>query len=353
MTATQGPIQTANGWQGTQAQMPAVGATSPWPEGTTYTQTDTQTTYRLYYNGSVYSWVQESNSGTAGINSVYGNGSDGALTFGPGVTTLTKNIQGTIVTVPVGATVNTAGFAIMATISLTIAGVVQNLGGAGLVAGTGGTGGAAANVANLQNVATFAGGGTGGAGGLAGVGTAATALADAICPSNETAPATGGAGGAGGGNAGGAATVPTVSAFATITDPKAAAIGVASTGLGRFPLMGGGGGGGGGSSANTTQGGGGGGGGGVVPLVAPVLNITGTVSVQGGVGGPAGAGAGNGGGGGGGGGGLVWEAAQTINDKTATYVLAGGVGGAANNAGVAGTNGAAGQVVKYTAMPSS
>ena len=55
--------QIPGGWQGTLALRPVVGASSPWIEGTLYVASDTQQTFRLYYDGSLYSWVPESAAG--------------------------------------------------------------------------------------------------------------------------------------------------------------------------------------------------------------------------------------------------------------------------------------------------
>src|SRR4051794_13567206 len=96
----------------------------------------------------------------------WGDGSDGALVFdgtnsfgaglpaGMGTTsgagpnlvyTLTRDIFGTTISVSAGKTVNTNGFRIFATVSLTNAGNIQNLGNAAVLTVAGATNGNTAN----------------------------------------------------------------------------------------------------------------------------------------------------------------------------------------------------------------
>ncbi len=105
-----------------------------------------------------------------------------------------------------------------------------------------------------------------------------------------------------------------------------------------------GGGGGGFGSRNNGLGAGGGGGGGGLSIIAPTIEIGGTVRARGGDGGDGAAG--DGGAGGGGSGGSVWLRASRVT-ITGSIDLSGGAGGAAGmlcNAPGAGGDGAAGQL---------
>jgi hypothetical protein len=109
---------------------------------------------------------------------------------------------------------------------------------------------------------------------------------------------------------------------------------------GNFP----GGAGGGGGEGNGIGGQGGAGGGGVL-LIAPTIEIGGTINVSGGDGED---GTGDCGGGGGGSGGLIYIQTNNLSENSPTYDVSGGVGGLSNGRGGDGANGADGEVIKNT-----
>jgi hypothetical protein len=285
--------------------------------------------------------------------SVYGDGSDGTLTFistgsttvagatlSNGVYTMTRDIYAATATVNTGVTINTAGYRFFCSGLLTLVGTA-NINNNGTAA-SGNTGGAALS-------ATVVGGGTAGGNGATGNGSAG-----ASGPSN----AVGGNGGAGGngntgsGGAGATVTVPTAAHGGWRNLPVVLnAIQIAGA---TVTALSGGAGGGGGSGDGTNLSGGGGGGGGICLVAACRIVGGGSITANGGAGG-AGAGGNAGGGAGGGGGGVFLISRscypQQINNQASNYLVsglttsvtaAGGAGGAgvgSGNNGSAGNNG--------------
>jgi hypothetical protein len=275
---------------------------------------------------------------------VYGDGSDGAVTFDGSSTysfatyssptyTLTRDVWATTVNVSSGYTVITAGYRIFATTSINAVGNIHNNGsnGSGTTAGAGGLGG------------FFKAGGAGAAGLLA-ASAGAAGTAQATPTANTWVGGVGGRGGQGrlnniGYNGGQIA--PT-----NATNPANADGGskvtsnyvnyltryvVGATNWQMTPSIGGGGG------AKSITGtaatsGAGGGGGGICFVAAPVITGSGTISANGGSGGNAAGTGGSFGGGGGGGGGVMCMIAKT---STITPTATGGTGGTS----VFGTNG--------------
>lgn len=278
---------------------------------------------------------------------IWGDGSDGAITFdgtttilgsvpSGGVYTLQRNIYGTTVVVNTGVTIQTAGYIIFGSQSITLNGTakVANDGSDGVVPAGGVCGGSVrwssqifgglgskttgAN-ADLPSVMLGRKGGNGGTGPSGSGGTSA-----------EAAP------GANGGTSG-------VGGVGGIPHDAAPILAGVMFGGATFGAVFGGAGGGGGGGDGTSFGGGGGGGGGVVVLVTPVLTggASSSLSAKGGAG--AAATAGNTGGGGGGGGGAIYLIVG-INSFTGTTVLIAGSGGAGHGTGTNGGVGIAGAV---------
>lgn len=217
-----------------------------------------------------------------------GDGSDGATTIS-GTVGLTRDMQYSSLSVPSGAVLNTNGYRIRCTGTVTVDGVIANNGGnattgsvgAGAPQGSlpgGGAGGA--SVAGSNATPCLYGGGSGGA---------------------TTASSTGS--NASGGNGG--STTATPSIFPTIGQLTSGAAG----------------GGGGGGGSNSGYGGGGAG-----PILIACQNIAGSGSIQT-VGGNGSYNASSGGGGGGGGGGIAVIVCFT-NTFTGTLEYSGGVGAA-------------------------
>lgn len=263
---------------------------------------------------------------SSGVLADWGDGSDGAVTLGAGTTTLTKTMNYTTLTVPSGATLNTAGFGIYASTSVTVAsgGIVQNSGtnasgvspgsaAPGVRFGNGSNGGLGTTAAgNSGSTATLGAGGQGGAGGAG----------------------TSGAGGAGGGLAGGVTS--DTGGYLTIWSREF------GQGVPGFLYRGGSGGGGGGGNGVQTGGGGGGGGGWLV-IKAPSITVAGTVRANGGDG-AAGL-TSNCGGGGGGGGGIVSLIYLTLTQSGTVQAAGGTKGATGGGSGVAGSDGNAGRVL--------
>ena len=305
-------------------------------------------TYPLQVQGTIYSSNEITAAGNvtglnlSGTNTgdqilpVYGDGSDGAITFDGSTTytfatlngstyTLTRDIFATTITVDILITVITGGYRVFAQNSLTVNGELHNNGsaGSGTTAGAGGLGG------------FFKAGGAGAAGlGTGSAGAAGTAQA--------TPTANTWVGGLGGKGAMGRASNTTFTGgmitSANITVPADADGGnrvpsnfinyltryvVGATNWQMTPSIGGG------SGAKSATGttatsGAGGGGGGICFVAAPVITGSGVISANGGAGGNAAGTGGNFGGGGGGGGGVMCMIAKT-SDITPTAV--GGNGG--------------------------
>jgi len=274
---------------------------------------------------------------------VYGDGSDGSITYDGTTTilgvapvggttyTLTRDIFPSSMTVNNGITVITNGTRIYCTGTITNNGTIHNNGnnannntaGAATsavnVLGNGQAGGNGGSTsAGVATVATAnAGGGSGGVGGISGAGQAGGTVGGAVAPVALK---------------GGASAYH--SFFCANTGMLLNAASVLLTG-------GSGGSGGGGSAA--TNGGGGGGGGGVLLINAwKIDNTSGTISANGGNGGN-GTGA-NGGSGGGGGGGLVLLIYHNYTGNAATATK-GAAGTTKTGTGVLGSSGSDGHVV--------
>ena len=258
---------------------------------------------------------------------VYGDGSDGAITFDGSTIytfatlngstyTLTRDIFATTITVDNLIAVITGGYRVFAQNSLTVNGELHNNGsaGSGTTGGAGGLGG------------FFKAGGAGSAG-------LGTGSAGAVGTAQATPTANTWVGGLGGKGAMGRATNTTFTGgmitSANVTVPADADGGnrvpsnfvnyltryiVGATNWQMTPSIGGG------SGAKSTTGstpagtsGAGGGGGGICFVASPVISGSGTISANGGAGGNATGANGNFGGGGGGGGGVMCMIAKTSN----------------------------------------
>ncbi len=280
---------------------------------------------------------------TPGGRGIYGDGSDGTLTFDGstvllGITPsgntyiLDRDIFLQAGIIDAGVTIDTAGFRIFCKGRLTVNGTIQRTPVAGLGDGTAGT---------ITGAKTCGSGTAGGAGQANGVGAAGTALS-AACGG---AGGAGGAGGSGTGGAGGAVTVPTAAQGGVKiikTMPNALMGVLAGTAAGTL-FAGGCGGGGGGSQTGSNTGGGGGAGGGVVIIVAKEIAGSGSIFAKGGAGATPTTTTTSGGGGGGGGGVVVTISDQKALPGTITVSAAGGAAGSggsvSGSAGVAGTAG--------------
>lgn len=275
-----------------------------------------------------------------------GDGVDGAVTISVN-TTLTRDMYYSSLTVNAGVTLNTGGYTIFCSGTVTIAatGFIARNGNGGGNAATSAAGAAAAALAGVTT-------GTGAAGAAGGAGTTAAGGSGVSSGAQSGEGGSGGVGGNGGGGSGGVggsggnAGVLTIRYFRNVqANWKYTAVGT------YMPLGTGGAGGaaGGGDGTNLGRGGGGGGSsaGGIL-IICNALNNLGTIQVKGGAGGAGGAGAlgnvGGGAGGGGGGGGKIMIICNTIMalgtlDDTGGIA---GVGSAGAGTGSAGTNGAAG-----------
>lgn len=268
----------------------------------------------------------------------FGDGSDGNVTIAAGTTTLSRDMYYADLTVPNAAVLETAGFRVFVSGTLTVRGTGRirhngadaSGGTAGSAAVSGSLGGGGSGATGVSNAAGQAGaagstvttslGGDGGDGGTAG------------------GPGTGGAGG-------------------TSTDPAAilggwrhllAARGRADGGAGT-QWTGGAGGGSGGTEDGTGTSGGGGGGGGVMSIWARVLDNGGTIQATGGDGGNAAVGTSTtiGGGGGGGGGVIFLVYREAVGGTIGTVSAAGGAGGSGHALATDGADGADGLVLSF------
>lgn len=301
--------------------------------------------------------------------SFYGGGADGTLTVASGTTTLSANKYYSTINISAGAILETAGYALYASTSLTNAGTIRNNGGVG---GAGNANGGAVGTAGAPATGnTFTAGTAGGIGGTAGLqagpvaaGNGAAGAAKTCLGASGTAGGNGGSEGTGG--AGGTATPETISSTLLNGTPISGSIvtsrvayayftSVNGAALSTAPGAGGGGGGGANGGANGCSGGGGGGTGGVVFLASPIIINSGIIQANGGNGG---AGGGNGGapgnGGGGGAGGNGGNLLLTYNSLTDTGTIqaAAGTGGTAGPSsgtpGAAGNAGNAGKIYKLS-----
>ena len=281
---------------------------------------------------------------------LFGDGSDGAATLDGSATvtwaskvgsvyTMTRDCFCTALTINTGVTLDTAGFRVYCSTSISITGTLRRVGG------TGGNGsGASGGIAGVTTGGSTPNGGAGAAGANAPSSTGNSA-------SNVTADGlgAGGGGGGGSGSAGGGS-----GATVTLTNVgfKSAWLFEAMMNPGTLTALKGGGGGGGGGSGNggavNSGGGGGAGGGGVLWVSAQTITINGggLTHADGGQGG-AGAGASNDGGGGGGGGGQIFFRYRTYSNS-GTVRANGGAGGAGHSGGGTGTNGTANASVPIT-----
>lgn len=273
---------------------------------------------------------------------LFGDGSDGDVTVGPGTTTLTRDMFYNNLIIGTGRHIDVGGHRIFVKGKCTIqAGASIHANGAAGALHVGGT----------ARVSRAIGGGSAGANGrenTAGDGADAAAVTKSL----------GGAGGAGGdgdtaaghlGGAGGGVTAPDA------VDGGTRGLPFMVTGrlLDGSKVEGGGGGGGGGlgdAVMTTPDGGGGGAGGGVVLICARELDSLGTISANGGAGND-GLGSGPEAGAGGGGGGGAVLLTYHILTNLGTVQALGGAGGQGNQGsaglGLDGANGAAGTVRQW------
>lgn len=309
------------------------------------------TTPGLWQNDDgLTSWTQipdTSTAATASSLSVFGDGSDGVVTF-DGTTTvlgfvpaanvysLTRDLYLADGSAMTGSAIIQGGYKIFCRGTFTIgaSATIRNDGSA-----------AVANIAGGGGGSTTCPGGTGGGnGGSGGNGSNAGNIAGNSAPLG----AAGGAGGAlsGGPGTGGGATGGTVTVVGVTGGPRnldqamSFLVGAAATGT--YALMKGGAGGGGGNAAASSVAGGGGAGGNVLALYVQHLVNNGALTAKGGNGAAA-SGSGTGaGGGGGGGGGAVVLIYNTFTGNAPS--VAGGGGGAAQGAGKNGAAGSTGTV---------
>lgn len=303
-----------------------------------------------------------------------GDGSDGAVTVNSGTTTLTRDMYYSTLVVNGTGTIDTAGFRVYASSSITVdtsggGGGIVSVGGAGgnasgATAGSGGTaptGGTlppgnngGAGSAGATNTFFQASSGTAGSASALGLGVAGSAGGNGALPTGTV----GGAGGAGGAITGTITQTPRSYTWANNLFQFSSNT---ATAIERYKSSAGSGGGGGGSinGVSCTSGGGGGGGssGGTVFVESPTITLTGAGAIRsyGGAGGnganaSGGNACGGGGGGGGGPGGLVIAIYKTLSG-TGTITAPGGAGGTAGTsvgagtAAVAGTVGSSGKVI--------
>lgn len=278
---------------------------------------------------------------------VYGNGSDGDVIMGAGTTTLIRDMFYHDLTVPAGATVQTAGWFICVSGTLTLEGTIDHGGGDGAdatIAGAG-VGGSGTN-RNAGDPPFSTAGGPGGVG----LGTSSSNQGSTY-PNCVARGGRGGTGDAGLGALGG-----TVTATGSKGDIRQlpwclnACLSPTDSGV-RVSCSSGGGG---GTGANFTAqafGGGGGGGGGYLVLCARAIAGSGLVRAKGGDGGDAFLQvAGNSaGGGGGGGGGVAVVVTDTLAANLPTITAAGGTGGAGvGPAGTVGADGGSGLLLVFS-----
>ncbi len=275
------------------------------------------------------------------VNALYGDGSDGYLTFdgtstvaglapSGGVYTLARPLLAFAMTVKAGAQVKANGFPIyVATLLTMLGGSITANGSAG--SGTTAGAGAAAGV--------LLGGGPGGAGGAGVGGFAGTGT-------TASQGGSGGAGGTVGGNAGGSGGTATQLAASLVPRLRAWPGCIHGVAWPSLTFVSGGAGGGGGG-AGVGNGGGGGGGGGVLLVAARAIYVqsgsTNAFQAMGGAG-VAGAG-GTGGNGGGGGGGLVLLTSMINCSPLPLSSYANVSGGTAGSGGSGGAAGSSGQVL--------
>lgn len=299
-------------------------------------------------------WVPTTIAAAGGLG-IYGDGSDGSVTFdgtttilgmapSANVYTLTRDIWLGSSTINNGVTINTVSWRIFCQGTLTNNGQVScnGNGTTGTNHSLGGSAITTLGTLNAESVTTIASAG--------GIGTTTNGGAGQNSTGQALVASSGGHGGAGNsgtGAAGGTSNVVT----AIIGAPR-----FALAGLGYYPSTSGifnaynyygGSGGGAGGGDGTNAGGGGGGGGGLVVMAVKTFAGTGVIQARGAAGGSPTTSANGCGGGGGGGGGLVWIVSnsvvagaisgQTIDANPGaggTKIGTNGVNGSAGSAGV-------------------
>ncbi|MBL9170015.1 MAG: hypothetical protein JNN07_19935 [Verrucomicrobiales bacterium] len=292
---------------------------------------------------------------------MFGDGSDGDVTLntgtgptwvsGMGPYTLTRSVFARNLTLTGAGALNTAGFRIFCTGTLSIATFVSNNGGNGVGGGSGGTSGSGGLAAPAGDLGSSGAGGAGGTG-SAGAGVSGSPGGNVTSMSST---AGGGAGGTGGGPGGtsGSPGVATARPFRSLS-PSLFSLGT--------PLTGGAGAGGGGSglgAPGNVAAGGGGGGGRVIMIFAQRLQLLtgGQIRAMGGDGGAGGSvsvGTGKGGaGGGGGGGGVIYAVYSWFSSAVATpFLVSGGTKGGLgtpNTGGAEAVDGSPGTILRYNA----
>lgn len=269
---------------------------------------------------------------------IFGDGHDGAHTVSANPENLSSDMYYTDLTVPSGKSINTQGYRIFVSGTLTNAGTISRRPNAGAGGGSGGAGGS--SIPNANTLGAPAGGSSPVATGNGGNGSNSA---------NVTA-ALGGAGGAGG-NATGGTTGGTGGGvgYTLVAPPRhfPACVQLVNWAGATLTAIAPGASGGSGATKSLGRGGGGGSGGGCVVVVAKKIDNTGgVIHARGGGGGAGNSNATDGGGGGGGGGGGVLVVVYNELVAAGTMDAAGGTGGAAGNGtSTAGANGSAGTTI--------
>lgn len=305
---------------------------------------------------------------------IFGDGSDGALTFDGSSTVLgfvpsanrylvTRDINATNVTINSGVVVvfgavdnegtnnNTGGGKrLFATGTATINGKITQSGSAGASGATGHSGGAPGFFQTGPNSNQSGGGQSGAGSSVTGPTNHFWATASATAGgtagnagSNATGNYLGGGGGGGSTGAGGTGGSTTVVGVANnnVRDQHALTTSLSlGAGANAIALYMGGSSGGGGGGDGSHFGGAGGGGGGIACVIVYSITGSGSIEAKGGDGGPGSVGGNTGGGGGGGGGTVVIEYATGTPPTT---VVTGGNGGVGVGSGKNGGNGSAGK----------
>jgi len=272
---------------------------------------------------------------TANAGGVFGDGSDGAVTVS-GTVTLARDMFYSTLTVPTATILDTSGYRVFVSGTLTIAGTIRFDGNNAVT-----TVGGVVKSGYFTSLAGISGG--------TGAGTTGSNLSTSL----------GGASGAGGVGSSGGTTAGSASVNTSFGAGKGGAQAyrnVALVSIGAAPgqgvttmlPFGGGAQGGAGGGDGTNSGGGGGAGGGMVLILAKnvVGQTGGTITAKGGNG--ASGTAGSTGGGGGGGGGWIILVSQSITGTALTTTVTGGTGAAGFGTGA--TAGAAGSTGTYSTL---
>ena len=287
-------------------------------------------------------------SATNRIPGIYGDGSDGLLTWDGSATilglvpaanvyTLNRDIYMDSSTINSGVSIISNGFKIFCNGTLTNNGTIQWNGNAGTALGVAG-----AEISNVSS--SFWTGASGSNGGNGNLGAGSNSSVSPTTPLGGR----GGNGGLGSSGAGGnglalSAVDPSKGTFKSIV--QASTLSLFLNNVSTYGACGGGGAGGGGGDG-VNKGGGGGSGAGVVGVYAYFIAGIGTISAIGGAGGSTTLGN-TGGGGGGGGGFIVIISRSAISGAVAgqTISVAGGAGGTKTGTGVNGVAGAIGSTI--------